>query len=160
MGNSAQWSFHALRTHPGLGGTHLSYRATWVLLDQGPSWRQGSRAQPVNQAQDLSEQSFGDSDLCELECDIAAVAHDPGADLHQLLPQPSHRPGLVWAEGRTSAFDAVDGSHHRHLSAKVRLLYEPLVHRHRRMIHPIELQAIGIIRIFLVFVNVPNESVH
>ena len=58
-----------------------------MLLDQGPSWRQGSRTQPVNQAQDLSEQSFGDSDLGELECDIAAVAHDPGADLHLLLSQ-------------------------------------------------------------------------
>ncbi len=86
-GNPAQWSFHALRAHPDLRGTHLSCRATWVLLDQGPSWRQGSRAQPVNQAQNLSEQSFGDSDLGELECDIAAVAHDPGADLHLLLSQ-------------------------------------------------------------------------
>ncbi len=36
----------------------------------------------------------------------------------------------------------------------------PLVHRHRRMIHLIGLQAFGNIRIFLAFVNVPNESVH
>ncbi len=35
-----------------------------------------------------------------------------------------------------------------------------LVHRHRRMIHLIGLQAFGNIRIFLAFVNVPNESVH
>ena len=35
-----------------------------------------------------------------------------------------------------------------------------LVHRHRRMIHPIGLQAFGNIRIFPIFVNVPNESVH
>ncbi len=35
-----------------------------------------------------------------------------------------------------------------------------LVHRHSRMIHLIGLQAFGNIRIFLAFVNVPNESVH
>ena len=35
-----------------------------------------------------------------------------------------------------------------------------LVHGHRRMIHPIGLQASGYICIFPVFVNVPNESVH
>ncbi len=35
--------------------------------------------------QDPSEQSFGDGDLRELECDKAAVAHDLGADLDQLL---------------------------------------------------------------------------
>jgi hypothetical protein len=29
----------------------------------------------VNQAQDLSEQSFAESDFCEQERDIAAVAH-------------------------------------------------------------------------------------
>ncbi len=31
MGNPAQWSFHALRAHPGLGSAHLSCRATWLL---------------------------------------------------------------------------------------------------------------------------------
>ena len=35
MGNPAQWSFHALRAHPGLGSAHLSTRATWMLLDGG-----------------------------------------------------------------------------------------------------------------------------
>ncbi len=44
-------------------------------------------AAAVNQAQDLGEQSSRDSDLCKLECDIAAVAHDLGADLHLLLSQ-------------------------------------------------------------------------
>ncbi len=58
-----------------------------MLLNQCPSWGQGSQSQPVNQAQRFSAQRFGDSDLCELECDIAAVAHDPGADLHLLLSQ-------------------------------------------------------------------------
>ncbi len=45
-----------------------------MLLDRGPSWWQGSWPQPVNQAQNLSEQRFGDSDLCELECDVSALA--------------------------------------------------------------------------------------
>ena len=56
MGNPAQWSFHALRAHPGLGSAHLSCRATWMLLDRAPSWRQRRWPQPVNEAQDLSEQ--------------------------------------------------------------------------------------------------------
>ena len=51
MGNPAQWSFHAPRAHPGLGSAHLSCRATWMLLDRAPSWRQRGRPQPVNQAQ-------------------------------------------------------------------------------------------------------------
>ncbi len=63
-----------------------------MLLDRGPSWRQGSRPQPVNQAQDLSEQRFGDSDFCELECDVAAMSHDLGADLDELLPERRQRP--------------------------------------------------------------------
>ncbi len=87
MGNPAQWSFHALRAHPGLGGAHLSCRATWVLLDQGPSWRQGSRTQPVNQAQDLSEQGSWDCELGKLERDAAAMSDNFGTDLHQLLSQ-------------------------------------------------------------------------
>ena len=65
-----------------------------MLLNRGPSWRQGSRPQPVNQAQDLGEQRFGDSDLSELECDVAAMSHDLGADLDQLLPQRGQRPVL------------------------------------------------------------------
>ena len=47
-----------------------------MLLNRSPSWRQGGRPQPVNEARDLSEQRFGDSDLYELECDIAAMSHD------------------------------------------------------------------------------------
>ena len=56
-----------------------------MLLNRGPSWRQGSRPQSVNQAQDLGEQRFGDSDLSELECDVAAMSHDLGADLDELV---------------------------------------------------------------------------
>ncbi len=72
--------------------------------DRRLSWRQGSRPQPVNQAQDLSEESFGDGDLCELECDVAAMSHDLGAgrnrpaeasiSLHPAgtpIPSPQHR---------------------------------------------------------------------
>ncbi len=80
MGNLAQGSFHGLRTLHGLGSAHLSCRATWMLLDKAPSWRQRSRPQPVNQAQNRSEQSSGDSDFRELKGDITAVAHDLGAD--------------------------------------------------------------------------------
>ncbi len=73
MGNPAQWSFHALRAHPGLGSAHLSCRATWTLLDRAPSWRQRRWPQPVNEAQDLGEQRSWDGDLRQLESDIAAV---------------------------------------------------------------------------------------
>ncbi len=46
--------------HPGLGSAHLSCRATWMLLDRAPSWRQRHWPQPVNEAQDLSEQRSWD----------------------------------------------------------------------------------------------------
>ncbi len=42
-----------------------------MLLNRSLSWRQRSRLQPGNQAQDLSEQRFGDSDFCLwLQADI------------------------------------------------------------------------------------------
>ena len=65
-----------------------------MLLDRPPSWRQRRWPQPVNEAQDLSEQRSWDGDLGQLESDIAAVAHDLGADLDQLLPQGGQRPVL------------------------------------------------------------------
>ena len=65
-----------------------------MLLDRGPSWRQGNRPQPVNQAQDLSEQGPWDGDLRQLERDVAAMSHDLGADLDELLPQCGQRPVL------------------------------------------------------------------
>ena len=58
-----------------------------MLLNHGPSCRQRSRPQPVNQAQDLGELSSGDCHLCELKGDVTAVAHDLGTDLDQLLRQ-------------------------------------------------------------------------
>jgi hypothetical protein len=42
--------------------------------------------QPVDPTQDISQQGFGDGNLCQLECDIAAVAYDLGTNLDQLLP--------------------------------------------------------------------------
>ena len=58
-----------------------------MLLNRSPSWRQGSRGQPVDQAQDLSEQRGGDSNLCELECEVAAMPHDLSTNRNSLLPQ-------------------------------------------------------------------------
>ncbi len=63
-----------------------------MLLDRGPSWRQGSRPQAVDQSQNLSEQRFGNSDLGEPECDLAAMSHDLGADLDELLPERQQLP--------------------------------------------------------------------
>ncbi len=57
------------------------------------------RPQPVNQAQDLSEQGPWDGDLFVLECDIAAMSHDLGTDLDQLFAQrgsPVVPENLIW----------------------------------------------------------------
>ncbi len=61
-------------------------------LDGALSWRQRSRPQPVDQAQNLSEQSSGDSDFRELKGDITAMSHDLRADLDVLLPKRRQRP--------------------------------------------------------------------
>ncbi len=63
-----------------------------MLLDGAPSWRQGRWPQPVNEAQDLSEQGSRDGDLGQLESDIAAVVDHLGADLDQLFVQRSLPP--------------------------------------------------------------------
>ena len=47
-----------------------------MLVNRDPSWRRGSRPQPVDPAQDLSKQGSGDSDLRKSERDVATVAHD------------------------------------------------------------------------------------
>lgn len=81
------------RTSP-TGGAYLDTHEFWLLcreaqmlLDRGPSWRQGRRPQPVNQAQDLCKQGSRDGDLGKLENDVAAMGHDLGPDLDQLLAQ-------------------------------------------------------------------------
>ncbi len=91
MENRAQWSFHALRARPGMDSAHLSCRAIRRLLDQGPPWRQWSQPQPVNQAQDLSEQGSWYGDLRHLERDVATVLYHPGADLDQFLAHRRER---------------------------------------------------------------------
>ncbi len=60
IGNPAQWSFPAPRAHPGLGSAHLSCRAIWMVVDRPPSWRQRGSPQPVDEAQDLSQQRSWD----------------------------------------------------------------------------------------------------
>ena len=66
-----------------------------MLLNRGPSWRQRSRPQPVNQAQDLSEQATGEGNLGQLEGDVAAVPNHPVTDLDPLVPQRGQRPMLA-----------------------------------------------------------------
>ncbi len=60
--------------------------------DRAPSWRQKRWPQPVNEAQDLSEQRSWDGDLRQPESDIAVVVHELGADLDQYLWQRDQRP--------------------------------------------------------------------
>ncbi len=57
-----------------------------MLLDQGSSWRQRRWPQPVNEAQDLSEQGSWDGDVGHLKRDVAAVPDHLGADLDRLFP--------------------------------------------------------------------------
>ena len=57
-----------------------------MFLDQGPSWRQRSQPQPVNQEEGLSEQGSWYGHLCQRKGDVAAMADDLGPDLDQLLP--------------------------------------------------------------------------
>ncbi len=73
--------------------THLCrYRHAWgkaLLLCW--EWR---RSDPVDTAQDVGEQVFRDADLCHLERDIAAMAHDLRADLDELVAQRGQGPVL------------------------------------------------------------------
>ncbi len=81
-----------------------------MLLNRDPSWRQWSRPQPVNQAQDLGEQCSRYGDLCELECGIAAMSHNLGTDLDQFLPQRGQRPVLLASGSCYAAFGKADVS--------------------------------------------------
>jgi hypothetical protein len=56
--------------------------------------RRRLRPEPVDPAQDLDEQGARHCHLGQLEHDVATMAHDPGADLDQLLAQCSQRPVL------------------------------------------------------------------
>ena len=63
-----------------------------MFFDQAPSWRKMGGPQPVNQAQDLGQQRPRNGHCRQLECDIAAVANNLGADLCRLLSQRSQLP--------------------------------------------------------------------
>ncbi len=92
MGNPAQRSFHALRAHPSLGSAHLFCRATWIRLDRAPSWRQGGRSQPIDEAEDFPEQLPWHRHLRQLEGDVSSLENHLRTDLHQLFPQRARRP--------------------------------------------------------------------
>ena len=49
--------------------------------------RRRTRPEPIDPAQDLGEQGAWHRDLGQPERDLAAVTHNPGADLDQLLAQ-------------------------------------------------------------------------
>jgi hypothetical protein len=66
-----------------------------MCLDQGPSWRQRGWPQPVDPMKYLGEQRSWDGNLRHLESDVAAMPHDLGADLDQLLPLRGQRPVLA-----------------------------------------------------------------
>jgi hypothetical protein len=83
-----------VRPHFDLRGTHLSCRAIWMCLDQGPSWRQRGWPQPVDQMKYLGEQFPRHRDLGQLERDVPAMADNFGPNLDQLLAQRSDRPML------------------------------------------------------------------
>ncbi len=65
-----------------------------MLLDEPPSWRQRGRPQPIDEVEDFSEQRPRHRNLRKLESDVAAMSHDLGADLDELLPERQHLP--VW----------------------------------------------------------------
>ncbi len=93
--NELQRPFRTVRAHFDLLGTHLSRRATWMVLDGPLSWRQRGQPQPIDEAKDFSEQLPQHRHLGRLERDVATVAHDLGPDLDQLLAQRSAANALL-----------------------------------------------------------------
>ncbi len=74
--NELQRPFRTVRAHFELRSTHLSCRATWMLLDGPPSWRQRNRPQPIDEAEDFSEQLPRHRHFGHLKRDIRTVPHD------------------------------------------------------------------------------------
>ena len=70
--------FSAIQTHP--------FCRFHTAIDFLGLRRNGSSSQIFDQAQDFPEQFPRHRHLGQLEGDVAAVAHDLGADLDQLLP--------------------------------------------------------------------------
>ncbi len=62
-----------------------------MLLNRAPSWRQGSRTQPVNQAQHMGQQIMPHCHLGQVERQIAPMVNYLRADLDQLLPLRGQR---------------------------------------------------------------------
>ncbi len=79
-----------------------------MLLDGPPSWRQRSRPQPVDEAEDFSEQLPWHRNLRQLESDVAAMSHDLGADLDELLPKRRHRPAVDLSRQRQTAQEVAE----------------------------------------------------
>src|SRR6266536_148154 len=82
----AIWPFFlAFRHTPSVAMTH----PTVPVLLWSRSW-----SQSVDQPQDFLEQFLRQRDLGHLEDDVAAMAHDLGADLHEFFSQARQRPLL------------------------------------------------------------------
>ena len=80
----AIWLFFLASRHtPPVVMTHPPLQ----LLRWGWPW-----SQPIDQPQDFLEQFLRHRDLGRLEDDVAAMAHDLGADLHEFFPQAGQRP--------------------------------------------------------------------
>jgi hypothetical protein len=76
MGNRAQWSFHTLRAHLGLGSIHLSCRITWMLLVGPPSWWQRGRPQLIDEVEGFSGKLPRRRHLGHLQRDVVPLADD------------------------------------------------------------------------------------
>jgi hypothetical protein len=82
----AMWPFFLATRHtPSVVMTHPPLQ----LLRWGWPW-----SQSVDQPQDFLEQFLRHRDLGHLEDDVAAIAHDLGAGLHEFFPQARQRPLL------------------------------------------------------------------
>ncbi len=60
--------------------THLSCRATWMLLDGPPSWRQRGRPQPIDEAEDFPEQVPRHRHFSQLERNVTALSDNAAVE--------------------------------------------------------------------------------
>jgi hypothetical protein len=87
--------FGSRSSDPGRSWTHFACCVAVVHCFPGSCCeRRRLRPEPVDPAQDLDEQGARHRHLGQLEHDVATMAHDPGADLDQLLAQRRERPML------------------------------------------------------------------
>ena len=91
---------------------------------------------------------MGESSVCV--CALGKQTAEDDQAFDELLPE------LVSGDGRLFSFGRGLASGTRNPEAT----WNALVHRHRRMIHPIRLQEFENICKFPILVNAPNESVH